>query len=249
MREEQEQREQALRRSPSSGGSDPRELLAYQFRSNTGQSNFFGLPRKIRNRIYRAVLYVPHPLYLFQDTGSRVEMFAPERPHRWLALLQVNRQFHVEAAEILYSINHFTLLDERQPQDRLLKAFLACIGPVNSASLSHLDMDFPALDGPAEELKLKDDSLQRLKLLPRHCTTLTTVEMSFSIKHIRDLGRATGENPHFIKEALSQINSQLQAIPSLKNICIRITGPDPSLPTKDCMRALGWAVMPAYGNP
>jgi hypothetical protein len=34
----------------------------------------------LRNDIYEGVLYVPHLLYLFQDTGSRVETFAPEGP-------------------------------------------------------------------------------------------------------------------------------------------------------------------------
>jgi hypothetical protein len=250
MAGEQKRREDTTRQITSAGSSDPRAASANHPHSHSDrrETNILGLPRKIRARIYQTVLYVPHPLYLFQDTGSKVETFAPERPHRWLALLQVNRQIHEEAAEVLFGMNNFTLLDERRPQDLLLKAFLTCIGPVNSASLTHLSMDFPTLEGPLGEVKLKDDSLQRLKLFQRHCTNLTTLETSFSVKHVRDLDRVAGGSPQLVNEALSQINSQLQTIVSLKTIIVRITGPQPAPLTLDCMRSLGWTIMPAYGD-
>lgn len=250
MAGEQKGREDTIRQMPSAGSSDSREASAHHSPSHSDrrETNILGLPIKIRSRIYQTVLYVSHPLYLFQDTGSRVETFAPERPRRWLALLQVNRQVHQEAAEVLFGMNTFTLLDERRPQDILLKAFLICIGPVNSASLTHLSMDFPTLEGPLGEMKLKEDSLQRLKLLQRHCTNLTTLEISLSVKHVRDLNQVAGDSPQLVNEALSQINSQLQTIPSLETIIVRITGPQPAVSTLECMRSLGWTTLPAYGH-
>lgn len=211
-----------------------------------GKVNIFSLPEKIRKHIFQKVLYVPHPLYLFQDTGSRVETFAPDRPRQWLSLLYVNRQIHDEAAKILFGINNFTLLDERRPTQCLLNAFLTCIGPMNSASLSHLSIDFPALEVEAGEVRLKHDSLQKLKLLQGHCTNLKTVETSFSIKHIRDLDQVTGNNPQLIMDALSKINSQLHSISSLETVIVRITGPSPALSTMECMRTLGWTILAAY---
>lgn len=236
------------RRPPSRGSSVTRPAQARRGTPNKQESNFFGLPREIRDSIYRRVLYVSHPLYLFQDTGSQVETFAPDRPHRWLALLQVNRQIHVEAAETLFGVNHFALLDEKRPKDDLLEAFLTCIGAANSASLSHLSVDFPGLECSAEGLKIKDDSLKRLKLLQEFCDNLKTLEISFSVKHVRELDQVTGESQQRANEALSQINSQLRAISSLNTIIVRVTGPKPALSAMDCMRTLGWTILPAYGN-
>lgn len=210
---------------------------------------FFSLPRKIRDNIYKEVLRVRHPIYLFQDGSSRVETFGPERPLRWLELLKVNRQMNTEASEVLFKANHFTLLDERMPQDQLLEAFLTCIGPANSASLSHLSICFPALEeGPSEDPKLRQDSRQRLKLLHDCCTNLETLEITFDVKNIRDLERATEGNPQHIRGVLSRCHSQLKVLPSLQNIIVRVTGPSPSPSTTDAMQTLGWTVLPAYGN-
>jgi hypothetical protein len=224
---------------------EPRHKLVDRQASphSVSAAGILSLPRKIRDRIYQTVLYISQPIYLFQDSGPLVEIFTPGRPRRWLALLQVNRQIHDEAAEVLFGINHFTLLDERQPQDRLLGAFLTCIGPVNSAWISRLSMDFPALTSSTGGVKLKDDSLQRLKLLQNHCTHLTTLEFSFSVKHIKDLSLLTGDSPQVQAEALSLIDSQLQTIPSLKTIIIRITGPEPVSSTVHCMQSLGWTTL------
>jgi hypothetical protein len=105
-------------------------------------------------------------------------------------------------------------------------------------------MDFPSLKGSIEEVKLKDHSLQRLKLLQGCCTNMTTVEVSLSVMQIRALDGLTGESQQLMKEALSQINSQLQAIPSLKTIIVRITGSNPAFLTLECMRTMGWTVLP-----
>jgi len=42
--------------------------------------DFFGLPATARDRIYEIVLAIRHPIYLFEDSSSRVETFAPDRP-------------------------------------------------------------------------------------------------------------------------------------------------------------------------
>jgi hypothetical protein len=80
MAREQKEQGDTFSRPRSPGSSDPRAVSAHHATAKRWKSNIFGLPRKIRNDIYERVFYVPHPLYLFQDTGSRVETFAPERP-------------------------------------------------------------------------------------------------------------------------------------------------------------------------
>jgi hypothetical protein len=73
---------------------------------------FFSLPREVRDDIYQRVLLVTHPLHFFQQTGSEVvEMFVPERPVRWLALLYTNREVREDASAVLYGLNHYTFMD------------------------------------------------------------------------------------------------------------------------------------------
>jgi hypothetical protein len=236
-------------RTSASGATGSQVAMAQRSGPVLGTIGFFSLPRKIRDKIYKKVLRVRHPIYLFQDGSPRVETFGPERPPQWLELLKVNRQMNTEASEVLFKVNHFTLLDERMPQDQLLEAFLTCIGPANSASLSHLSICFPALEeGPSEDPQLRKDSRQRLGLLHDHCTNLETLEITFDVKNIRDLERATEGNPQLIRGVLSHCHSQLKLLPLLRNIIVRATGPMPSPSTTDAMQALGWIVLPVYGH-
>ena len=120
---------------------------------NSAASALLRIPVKIRNKIYKEVLVVAHPIYLFQDPGCPVETFAPDRPRRWLALLHVNRQMRSEASVIVYGMNSFTLVRTPREPAGLLQAFLDCIGPLNASLLSHICINFPVLEGQPEERK------------------------------------------------------------------------------------------------
>ncbi|KAF2267299.1 hypothetical protein CC78DRAFT_87166 [Lojkania enalia] len=211
--------------------------------AGSAQVNFLDLPKGVRNKIYSRVLIVPHPLFLFQEPGCRVETFAPDRPFRWLALLYTNRQISHEASAVLYRINHFHLVDITEQQFGLLRSFLDCIGHVNAASLSHLDINFPvveSIDGKPGALKLRDDNLQSLELLRHNCTTLSTLEALIHSKNF-SIFRKTDD---FLREALLLIDAQFRAISSLKKIIIRVTVYD-KIPTSatDYMEGLGWVVV------
>ena len=130
--------------------------------------SFLDLPRRVRNNIYKRLLVLRHPLYIFQEQkNSPIESFAPERPFRWLALLRTNRQIHIESSAVLYGMNQFHLEDITPLQADLLQSFLDCIGPLNAASLSHLCVNFPVaerIDGQAKRVELRTDSLQSVRL-------------------------------------------------------------------------------------
>ncbi|KAH8432185.1 uncharacterized protein LDX57_009824 [Aspergillus melleus] len=150
--------------------------------SQTRAPNLLSLPIEARNRIYEQVLTVPHPLFLFKDPGCPVATFAPEKPRRWLSLLYTNRQISEEASVVLYGMNQFTLeeMETKNRRSGLLRSFLNCIGPVNAASLSHLCINFPAMEqieGHSEGIRLEEDGLQTLQLLQRECTGLQTLEL------------------------------------------------------------------------
>ncbi|KAK3938230.1 hypothetical protein QBC46DRAFT_318122 [Diplogelasinospora grovesii] len=211
-----------------------------------GSISFVGLPKGIRQDIYKRVLVVAHPIYLFQDGGSRVETFAPDRPTRWLALLYVNQQVRGEARAVLYGMNRFNLVDTRQQEVGLLRSFLNCIGFVNADLLSHLSISFPVaerMEDQPGEVKIREDGLQSLRLLQEKCTNLTTLEMFIHSKNSSFLTKTDEDSSHLAQEALPRIDAQLKAIPSLKKIIVRVyIGALPPLVT-DLMQGLGWVVL------
>ena len=230
-------------------GSGP--TRAFSQRAGSAGIGFFSLPRDIRNSIYNIVLIVAHPVYLFQDAGSRVETFAPDRPFRWLSLLYTNRQMHSEAIPVLYGMNNFSLLDTTPQQLGLLESFLDCIGSVNAGLLSHLCINFPvteSIDGQPGKVKLRDDSLQSLTLLREKFTKLTTLEIFVNSKSSKDLIRMDQDNLQFIQDGLLQINAQLITIPSLNRVIVRVFGETPAPLVIEFMQGLGWVVLRSHGK-
>jgi hypothetical protein len=190
------------------------------------------------------VLIVLHPLYLFQDQGSPVGAFAPDKPRQWLALLHTNRQISVEASAVLYKVNHFELVDITERQTGVLQSFLDCIGSVNAASLSHLCINFPiavSIDEEPENVRLRADSIQSLKLLQDKCTNLLTLETAV---HFKNFGFFK-KTDQFLREAFSQIDEQLKAIHSLQRVIVRVEAQSGPLTyaAKDMMQRLGWLVL------
>ncbi len=210
--------------------------------------NFFSLPSKARNNIYEEVLTVAHPLYLFRDTGPRVETFAPDKPLQWLALLFINRQMSSEASAVLYGKNNFILLDTPRQQIGLLQAFLDCVGPMNASLLSHLCINFPDIEGLPGESKLKEGSLLTLKLLRERCTNITTLETHVYSHNSGVFTRTDQDKLQFIREALSQIDVQLRAMPSLDKIIVRVYGGTPTPSVMEFMQGFEWVVLPGNRN-
>ena len=212
--------------------------------ASSASINFLGLPDWIRDKIYQKVLIILHPLYLFQDPGSPVDAFAPDKPLQWLALLHTNRQISVEASAVLYRVNHFELINITKAQVGVLRSFLDCIGSVNAASLSHLCINFPtvlSIDEEPGKVRFREDSLQSLNLLQDKCTNLSTLE---TVVHFKNSDFFT-KTDQFLNEAFSQIDAQLKAIHSLRTIIVRVEPQSVVLTssTKDMMLRLGWLVL------
>ena len=205
---------------------------------------FFNLPQKARYNIYERMLIVAHPIYIFQDVGSGVEMFAPETPPRWLALLYVDRQMNYEARAILYGMNKFALLNTKRHQVGLLQSFTECIGLVNTSFLSHLCIDFPVIEAQPGEPKLKEDDLQSLKLIQKECTNLRTLETHIHNYDSSKISKMDQESYKFYQEAFSQFDVQLKAIPSLAKIILRVSGGTPTPSVMEFMQGFEWTILP-----
>lgn len=233
-----------LQYTPAMPGPTSKTPLQSTTRAST---DFFELPLEIRNDIYKRVLAVPETLHIFQDTDCPLESFPPRKPYAWLSLLYTNHRISDESKIVLYRSNRFALeeLETRRPQGSLLKSFLECIGPANSGSLSHLCVNFPAveeLDGQSRELRIREDSLQALHLLRDGCTGLNTLE---TLVYRKTCGSFMKEDQGGInfREVLSEINVLLSGIGSLNRIIVRVCSGSLAPSAREFMRSLGWVVL------
>jgi hypothetical protein len=137
-------------------------------------------------------------------------------------------------------------MDTTQQQGGLLQSFLSCIGSVNAGLLSHLCINFPvaeSVDGQPGQVMLREDDLYSLKLLQEKCAKLTTLETLLYSRNSRRLINPNHDDSQFIREALSQIDAQLKAIPSLKKIIVRFYDGTPTPAVMELMQSLGWVIL------
>ena len=197
------------------------------------------------------MLIVAHPMFGFQDAGFRVETFAPDKPFPSLSLPYTNRQIHNEAIPVLYGMNKSSPVDSTSQQVGLLQAFLDCIGSVNAALLSHICINFPiaeSMKGQPGKVKVRDDSLQTLRILREKATNLMTLETFICDKISVGLTETDQDNSQFILDGLAQIDGQLKAIPSLNRVIVRILGQSPTSSVIESMQGLGWVILRSHGH-
>ncbi|RTE84329.1 hypothetical protein BHE90_001196 [Fusarium euwallaceae] len=207
---------------------------------------FLDLPGMARDGIYKHVLTVEHPVYLFQDFGSRVEAFAPDKPKWWIALLYTNRQISSEAKAALYANNNFHLMGNPQKHGALLQSFLGRIGSPNANSLSRLCIGFPVTEkaqGQPGSVIITQDSLQSLTLVREQCTALKILEMQLSKENSGLLAGAREEDAQLVRDALLRIDAQLKTISSVKKIVVRLYMKDVPSFVVDAMQGLEWVVL------
>ena len=143
-----------------------------------------------------------------------------------------------------YSSNRFALVDATK-QDDSLQVFLDRIGSANASSLSYLTMGFPAVERISEEpgkARLHEEGLTSLALLRERCTGLTTLQAMVRSEQSSGLSKENQDDLPFIRDALSQIDTHMRAIPSLRNILVRIYGVSLNSRAVELMQGLGWAV-------
>ncbi|KAH7157746.1 hypothetical protein B0J13DRAFT_180102 [Dactylonectria estremocensis] len=143
-------------------------------------------------------------------------------------------------------MNRFILVDETQQQVGLLRSFLNGIGSVNAGLLTHLSINFPVTESTEDqpsEVEIREDGLQSLRLLQASCTNLTTLETFAHGQNSRFLTEADEDSSQLVQEGLPQIDSQVKAIPSLKNIIVRVYVRTLPLSIIELMQGLGWVVI------
>lgn len=223
------------------------DMSSSQTSSSTAVGIFI-LPIEIRYDIFRRVLAVPEPLYLFQDPGCPLEAFMPNRPRAWLALLYTSRQVSHEARAVLYGANHFTLeeVEITNYRSNILKSFITSIGPVNAGFLTRLRISFPATEKAHDqlgEIRLREDAVQNLQLLRNNCTGLKKLETLVYDKSSTYLLTESLDNTQSARDVLVRMNAELKGIVSLNTIIVRFCSDSPAPWVRGCLEDLGWIVL------
>ncbi|KAF6794209.1 cytochrome P450 1A2 [Colletotrichum sojae] len=198
------------------------------------------------------MLVASSPILVFQESPSQpIEFFAPGKPAQWptltLAKYQEYNDNEHKINPIFYGSNHFNLVDTTTRRETsILEAFLVSPTTAHARLLSHMSLSFPALEaaeGRPEVLGLTQDGMRALKLLQDNCANLTTLEFyvhegnAFSL-----VGEPSGDLQSSC-EALSQVDTQLKVIPSLKRIVIRYYYDRPNSGVMQLMQGFDWIVL------
>ncbi|AEO63286.1 ddf66080-e942-4e68-89d0-a39df77127a3 [Thermothielavioides terrestris] len=188
-------------------------------------SRLLALPREIRDLIYRLVLAVGHALYIFQQPGAqKVELFAPDKPARWLSLLYTSRQLHIEASAVLYRVNQFNLVDGSRRQASVIQSFLSSIGPVNASHLSHIHISFPGMEDLSGSVSIREEDLRGLSLLLERCAGLRTLELYLQGPLARRLALPGfyAADAGSVEQMLSQVDARLRQRPSSLKVLVKV---------------------------
>ena len=218
--------------------------MASSQQPSSGTTGFLSLPQDLRRHIYKNVLVVQHPLFLFKERESQLEAFAPEKPRKWLALFYTNRQIYSEARAVLYESNRFTFVDTTPHQLSLIQSFIGSIGSINTNHLSHLCINFPVVERMlnTDEVVLREDSQTSLTLLRENCVNLKTLEAQVHGENFDNLIQPKHCDAQLLQKGLRQINTQVRAIRSLEIFIVRIYSGVPSSATIESMQEFGWIV-------
>ncbi|RSL83779.1 hypothetical protein CEP51_004284 [Fusarium floridanum] len=177
------------------------------------------------------------------------KFFVPGKPTQWPALpLAKCREYNEQETDaVFYGSNYFNFVDTiARRETSILEAFLVSPTPTHGRLLSHLSLSFPGLEavqGRPEALGLTQDGMRTLKLLQDYCVNLTTLELYvYKYNAFGLVGEAAGDSQPR-NEALSQVDEQLRAIPSLKKILIKYYYDRPTPEVTQLMQGLGWTVL------
>ncbi|KAL6405998.1 hypothetical protein AUP68_10556 [Ilyonectria robusta] len=199
--------------------------------------DFFNFSGEIRIKVYEELLVVPEivTIELSLDSPSRPYMVRGSS-HLYPEVLLANKMAHREAGPLLYSGNYFRFGIDMpvyetgyDTEHKIFASFLDHIGLQNTGFLSCLCIAFPAYNNHRPGgIALEDNSMSTLKLIRDMCTDIAMLEMVLQ--------------SDTTAEALAVVRTQLNSMPSLKDIKVVV---DDGLLCEDLiekMRDWGWTV-------
>ena len=198
-------------------------------------SNFFSLPREIRDQIYELVLLQQDPIDYRKDRDIWCI-----RPQLTPELLRVNKTIHREASSMFYSQNHFDLTAGTPEQVAL---FFTQIGKKNANFIQHVLVKFPEiLCGEPDEVILDNDDIGILAKIQSSCANVTTLTISPYSTDAMGTMIEEQKEPKVVTEALELVNTHFRAISSLQEIIIEMHEKGPSDHIQKEMEGCGWKI-------
>lgn len=191
-------------------------------------TNFFSLPRELRDQIYELVLLQQEPV----DPGDRLQNLTP-------GLLRANKAVHLEASSLFYAQNRFDFTTMNTSEE--VASFLGQIGRKNADHNRHISIDFPSLFLKSVDATLVDDSIGILANIQSGCANLSTLTTClYGPTHISMLA-ALG-NPKIVNEALELVNTHFRTISSLQEIFVEVYFGCPSDHIRRKFESHGWTI-------
>jgi hypothetical protein len=216
--------------------------------------NFFSFPGEIRNKIYRELLVLSHPVGINVATSfwySPYEIPPAAKLNTsglCLALLYVSKRVYSEASSLFYSENCFMLSDLEFPlgyplQSAIFTSFLDRIGRQNASFLHHLCIAFPALDDyHLGRIPLKEDSIRTLELIRLNCPNITTLETSLETTTAMEEAINALDSPRAATKVLALVDARFKAISSLKEVIVNVDDEPPNDDLRKKIRDYAWTI-------
>jgi hypothetical protein len=195
-------------------------------------SNFFSLPRELRDQIYEPVLLHQEPIDPWVNYNRRQKLTP--------GLLRANKTVHREASSLFYAQNRFDFT-MGTPKD--VASFLGQIGRNNADYIRHICVDFPKfLYLDPGDVTLEDDSVGILTNIQSGCANLSTLTTSLYSTNAMELRLDALDNPKVVTEALKLVNTHFRAISSLQEIIVEVYEDGPSDHIRRKMESHGWTI-------
>jgi len=195
-------------------------------------SNFFSLPRELRDQIYELVLLHQEVIDPWVDYDRRQKL-TPE-------LLHVNKTIHREASSLFYAQNRFDFT-MGTPED--VASFLGQIGRNNADYIRHICVGFPKfLYLDPGDVTLEDDSVGILANIQSGCANLSTLTTSLYSTNAMELRLDALDNPKVVTEALKLVNTHFRGLSSLEEIIVEVYEDGPSDHIRRKMESHGWTI-------
>ena len=195
-------------------------------------SNFFSLPRELRDQIYELVILHPEPIDPWVDYGPPYNL-TPE-------LLRANKAINREASSLLYARNRFDFTSST-PEN--VASSLGQIGRNSADNIRHICIDFPRfLHLDPGNVTLEDDSVGIFANIRSGCANLSTLTTSLYSTNAMELRLDALDNLKLVTEALDVINTLFRTISTLQKIIVEVYEDGPSDFIRKEMDNHGWTM-------
>ncbi|KAH6622943.1 hypothetical protein F5144DRAFT_656848 [Chaetomium tenue] len=202
-------------------------------------TSLLDLPSELRNMIYDLVLLSEDPI--------KPWIPRPERQSHSVRLLRASQRIHIEASSVSYGRNCFDLTAARDWPHRLYY-FFKKIGANNVGYIRHILVAFPRLGFPLHRpflypdigaVTLKDN--RAIAIIQKNCVNLSAITTSLGTTFIEHKLNDLGHDGVVVK-ALELVNTSFRAIPSLRDIIVKIHPDGLSDSIKAVVESCGWTL-------